>query len=103
MRFTCLTILFFCAFAAADPQLVSVQKISEAAPHSAFTDLTYFQDHWFCTFREGAAHVSPDGAICVLESVDAQKWERVAKLTRADGDLRDPKISITPDQRLMIT
>src|SRR2546430_11688725 len=104
MRFTCLTIFFLCAAAAAaDPQLVSVQKISDTAPHSAFTDLAYFKDHWFCTFREGAAHVSPDGAICVLESADAQKWERAAKLTRADGDLRDPKICITPDNQLMLT
>ena len=53
-----LFLLFFCATAAADPQLVSVKKISDSAPHSAFTDLAYFKDHWFCTFREGAAHVS---------------------------------------------
>src|SRR5437868_4895659 len=100
--FLVLTILF-CATAMAEPQLVSVQKISDAAPHSAFTDLTYFKDYWFCVFREGAAHVSSDGAICVLESADAQKWERAAKLSRADGDLRDPKLSITPENRLMLT
>jgi hypothetical protein len=98
-----LILLLLCAAASADPQLVSVKKISEAAPHSAFTDLVYFKDKWICTFREGQAHVSADGAVCVLESKDCQKWERAARLTRGDGDLRDPKVSITPDNRLMIT
>jgi len=98
-----LVLLLLCATAMADPQLLSVKKISDAAPHSAFTDLVYFKDRWLCTFREGQAHVSADGAICVLESTDAGKWERVARLTRADGDLRDPKISITPDNRLLLT
>ena len=55
-----------CATAAADPQLLSVAKISDVAPHSAFTDLAYFKERWFCTFREGQAHVSADGAVCVL-------------------------------------
>ena len=98
-----LILLAMCGTLWADPQLVSVKKISDAAPHSAFTDLVYFKDKWFCTFREGQAHVSPDGAVCVLESADAEKWERAAKLTRADGDLRDPKLSITPDNRLLLT
>src|SRR5688572_3369830 len=96
-------ILLFCATALAEPQLLSVKKISDTAPHNAFTDLAFFKDRWFCTFREGQAHVSPDGAICILESADGEKWERGARLTRADGDLRDPKISITPDNRLLLT
>jgi hypothetical protein len=98
-----LILLLLCAAASAEPQLVSVKKISGATPHSAFTDLVFFKDRWLCTFREGQAHVSPDGAVCVLESKDCEKWERVARLTRADGDLRDPKVSITPDNRLMLT
>jgi hypothetical protein len=98
-----LFLFLFCATASAEPQLVSVKKISDATPHSAFTDLVYFKDKWYCTFREGQAHVSADGAICVLESGDALTWERGARLTRADGDLRDPKLSIAPENRLMIT
>jgi hypothetical protein len=98
-----LSLLLLCTPAPADPQLLGVKKISDTAPHSAFTDLAYFKDRWYCTFREGAAHVSPDGSICVLQSPDAEKWDRIAHLTRADGDLRDPKLSITPDDRLMLT
>jgi len=97
-----LTLLLLCTTAPADPQLIGVKKISDTAPHSAFTDLAYFKDRWYCTFREGAAHVSPDGSICILQSAGAEKWDRIAHLTRADGDLRDPKLSITPDDRLML-
>src|SRR5688500_15664736 len=39
------------------------RKIWDAAPHNAFTDLVRFKDKWFCVFREGATHVSPDGKL----------------------------------------
>ena len=44
-------------------KLIEVRKIWDKAPHNAFTDLVRFQDRWFCVFREGKAHVSPDGAL----------------------------------------
>src|SRR4051812_35589486 len=85
-------------------ELVEVRKISDRAPHSAFTDLVRFKGAWFCSFREGKAHVSPDGALRVLTSADGEKWESAARLTREGGaDLRDPKLSVTPDGRLMLT
>jgi hypothetical protein len=96
-------VLFFCQTVLAEPELVSVRKISDQAKHSAFTDLIYFKDRWICTFREGAGHVSPDGSIAVLESADCEKWTRAAHLTSDKGDLRDPKISIMPDGRLLLT
>jgi hypothetical protein len=85
------------------PELVGVKKISDEAKHSAFTDLAFYKDRWFCTFREGTDHVSPDGSICILESTDAEKWERAAHLTSADGDFRDPKLNITRAGRLMLS
>ena len=53
-------------------------------------------------FREGAAHVSPDGAVRVITSTDGQKWASAARLTREGADLRDAKLTITPDGRLML-
>jgi hypothetical protein len=91
---------------AADPQgaeLVSVRKIWDAAPHNAFTDLARFDGQWFCTFREGKAHVSPDGSLRVLVSSDGDEWESAALIKSQPGDLRDPKLTITPDKRLMLT
>lgn len=104
------SLFIVCLFPAAlfaaddDPKavLVDAKLIWNKAPHNAFTDLIRFKDRWFCVFREGRGHVSPDGALRVLTSVDGQKWESAALVTSADSDLRDAKITITPDGRLML-
>lgn len=84
-------------------KLVEVRKIWDQAPHNAFTDLVRYHDRWFCVFREGAGHVSPDGALRVLTSVDGNTWESAALVTSTDSDLRDAKITITPDGQLMLS
>jgi hypothetical protein len=85
------------------PELVQVRKIWDAAPHNAFTDLLRFKGEWFCSFREGKGHVSPDGALRVLISSDGQTWNSAALLTSEKADLRDPKLTLTPDGRMMLT
>ena len=90
------------AQAAPSFELVSVRKIWDAGAHNAFTDLTRFRNHWYCTFREADDHVGGDGRIRVLISRDGEKWESAALLAESGIDLRDPKMSITPDNRLMI-
>jgi len=85
------------------PKIVSVEKIWDKAPHNAFTDLIRFQGKWYCTFRESDAHVyGKDGQIRVIASADGEKWESVALLAEEGVDLRDPKLSIMPDGRLML-
>lgn len=84
------------------PRLVNVQPIWSEAPHSAFTDLIRYQDHWFCAFREGKAHVAPDGAIRILRSDDGRTWTSAARIGSPTSDLRDAKLSRTPDGRLML-
>lgn len=84
-------------------ELVEVKKIWDQAPHNAFTDLVRFKDRWYCVFREGKAHVSPDGALRVITSADGEKWESAALLTSADSDLRDAKIAVTPDGKLLLS
>lgn len=86
-----------------EARLVSVQRIWDRAPHNAFTDLVYFKRRWFCVFREGASHASPDGAVRVITSAEGTHWESCARITAANADLRDPKIVETPDHRLMLT
>lgn len=84
------------------PQLVSVQKIWDQGRHNAFTDLIRFRDRWYCTFREADDHVGGDGAIRVLISSDGDRWESAALLTEKGIDLRDPKLSIAADGKLML-
>lgn len=84
------------------PELLSVEKIWDAGKHNAFTDLTRWHDKFWCTFREAEGHVGGDGQIRVLVSDDGTKWESAALVGEKGIDLRDPKFSITPDDRLMI-
>lgn len=87
-------------------RLHCVAKIWDQAPHNAFTNLTHYRGAWFCTFREAEDHMSLDSRIQVISSVNGREWSSVALLTSPESsltDLRDPKIVITPDQRLMLT
>ena len=83
-------------------QVVDSRRDRNAAPHNAFTDLVRFQDRWFCVFREGEGHVSPDGALRVITSMDGVEWQSAARITSATSDLRDAKISVTPSGQLML-
>ena len=64
------------------------RKIWDAAPHNAFTDLVRFKDRWFCVFREGATHVSPDGKLLATAEQGSQTElalrRLMAKPARAD-------------------
>lgn len=105
-RCLCLATLLACALAAparaAKPELLSVTRIWDRGNHNAFTDLIRWRGHWYCTFREADGHVGGDGKLRVLASVDGIVWEPVGLVEEAGIDLRDPKLSITPDNRLMI-
>lgn len=83
--------------------LTSCVRIWDAAPHNAFTNLIRYKGEWFCVFREGQGHVSPDGALRVIVSRDGDSWESAALITSETADLRDAQICITPDNRLMLT
>ncbi len=85
-----------------EPVLVESRLIWDKAPHNAFTDLVRFKDRWYCVFREGQGHVSADGSLRVITSADGEKWESAALLTSEDSDLRDAKITVTPDGQLML-
>ena len=85
------------------PGLLRVAKIWDRAPHNAFTDLIRFRDHWYCTFREGERHVyGQDGQIRIIASADGSQWHSMALLAEHGVDLRDPKLSITPQGELMV-
>ncbi len=82
---------------------IVVEKIWDKAPHSAFTDLIRFKNAWYCTFREGPGHMSgPVGQARVLKSTDGKSWISAASFEMKGLDIRDPKISIVPGNRLMV-
>jgi len=83
-------------------QLIESRRIWDQAPHNAFTDLIRFRDRWYCVFREGQGHVSGDGALRVITSADGDEWQSAALISSETSDLRDAKITVTPDGRLML-
>ena len=94
-------LLLLVSAATAEPQ-VKGTKVWDAAPHSAFTDLLRWRDGWWIVFREAEAHVGGDGKIRVLFSKTGDVWESAALIAEEGIDLRDPKLSIMPDERLMM-
>lgn len=83
--------------------MLSARCIWQQAEHNAFTDLIWFRQALWCVFREGSEHVSPDGAFRLLRSADlGQNWHSVALISASDADLRDAKLSIDPNGKLLL-
>src|SRR5436190_21515189 len=90
------------SLSAAEPEIISTAKIWDKAPHNAFTDLIRWRDQFYCTFREADGHVGGDGKLRVVGSADGKAWQPVGLVEEQGIDLRDPHLSVTPDDRLMI-
>jgi len=85
-------------------RLRSLERIWDGAPHCAFTDLLRVGERLLCTFREGERHaLGKDGLIRVLARDPGEAWRSVALLAEPGVDLRDPKLSLAPDGRVMLT
>jgi hypothetical protein len=68
-----------------------------------FPYLIRFKDRWFCSFREGDRHGNdPSGRARVITSKDAQDWEMATLIEWEGGDIRDPRMSVTPAGQLML-
>ena len=67
-------------------ELVESRKIWDQAPHNAFTDLAHWNDSLYCAFRQGRGHVSTDGKIRIIRSIDANNWEPAALLNKMNMD-----------------
>jgi hypothetical protein len=84
------------------PEGVKVRKIWSNGKYNAFTSLIQFNETFYCAFREGESHVfGKDGVTRIISSEDGIKWNSVALLVKDGYDLRDPKLSVTPDGRIM--
>ena len=86
----------------------SVHKIWDNGSYSSFTSLIQFKGNYYCSFREGEGHVfdengKAEGRIRILSSKNGHSWKSVFLYHEEGTDLRDPKLSITPDGKLMIS
>ncbi|MBR2007008.1 MAG: exo-alpha-sialidase [Alistipes sp.] len=110
IRLFILCILVSASYASAQTQHISytVDKIWGNGQHCAFTSIAEFQGKYYVTFREAQGHVFDSdgearGKIRILVSEDGNKWETLPLIAKEGYDLRDPKLSVTPDGRLMVT
>jgi hypothetical protein len=96
---------------AAALKLLSVERLwptqfSAGNEQHFFTDLIRVNGSFVCAFREAESHVSEDGVLVIVRSATGQSdWQRVATIScpPPNTDLRDPKLSITPSNELMLT
>ncbi|MFC5457894.1 sialidase family protein [Prosthecobacter fluviatilis] len=80
-------------------ELVSVAKIWDQAPHSSATDITRYQNLFYCCFREAESATKGDGTIRLLVSANGKTWVEQTTVSEPGTDLRDPKIIVTPDEK----
>lgn len=83
-------------------ELIELNKIWNKSEHNAFTDLIYFKDKWYCSFRVASTHMSYDGAIQIISSKDGKNWNPIVLIEIKDYDIRDPKLSISSKNELVI-
>ena len=99
--------LFGGLFISAQDIHYSIRKIWDNGQHCAFTSLVKYQDKYYCSFREGETHIfdkkgNAEGKVRILVSDDGDTWRSVLLVGKKGIDFRDPKLSITPDGRLMV-
>lgn len=94
-----------------DSKVVTIEsdkviEIWDEGEHNAFTDLIRFNNEFYCSFREASGHGvkkgQKDGTVRIIKSTDGREWKSVALLEKEGIDLRDPKLSVTPEGRLMV-
>ncbi|AWB65810.1 hypothetical protein C2869_04860 [Saccharobesus litoralis] len=84
-------------------QLISTKAISPFnQKHCAFTDLTCYAGRYFVCYRQAANHVSKDGEIIIQVSDDLVVWQTASVVRAVNTDLRDPKLSIDGQGRLIL-
>lgn len=100
------TALLLCSVFPQDPDhaLVRVERLWDRAEHQAFTDIVELDGRQVVAFREGSGHATGrDGVVRLIASGDdGLSWRSVGLLEEEGVDLRDPKLSVTPDGRLMV-
>jgi hypothetical protein len=75
--------------------------------YSAFPSIVRYRGAYYVSFREGVSHIFDENGIAagktrILRSADCKHWKSVALLSKEGYDLRDPKLSVTADGRLMV-
>ena len=86
---------------------VRVERIWDRG-YSAFPSIVRYKGAMYVSFREGVSHIFDENGIAagrtrILRSRNGRRWKSVALLSKEGYDLRDPKLSVTPDGNYLNT
>ncbi len=87
-------------------ETTDIKRIWDRGGHNAYTDINFLKGKLFVVLREANAEKpennSDHGIIRILTSLDGEFWESLTTLQVPNIDLREPTLSITPKNRLML-
>jgi hypothetical protein len=69
--------------------------------HNGFTDLIFWNNCYWMSYRKGRGHIGEDASIILANSLYGDVWREVASL-RAIGDCREGRFVPMPDGRLAL-
>ncbi|HRU04298.1 MAG TPA: hypothetical protein P5137_00825 [Candidatus Brocadiia bacterium] len=67
--------------------------------HNGFTDLAYWRDMYWVSYRRGSGHATMDGQAVVSVSTDRKRFRPAASI-KLFGDNRDPKLFALSPERM---
>ena len=78
-----------------DNQSIMVESwdVVKDGSHNAFTDLTFWNNSYYLTFRKADNHISHNSRIILLKSEDLKLWETIREFSIPEEDIRDPKFA----------
>jgi hypothetical protein len=96
--------IFFCLSCSSQDEDDSVRILTQKITtnegfNNAFTDLVFFDNQWFISYRESDRHaLGRDGIVKILSSQDGVKWNLVKEYQADNLDLRDAMFVINGDK-----
>jgi hypothetical protein len=98
-----LAAIFFAGPLQAQQVEFPLKTVWDKAPHNAFPDLIRFKNYFYAAVREGNNHM-PDnsGQVRLLRSKNGDNWEDVGLLDMEGYDVREARLSVTPEGRIMV-
>ncbi len=89
-----------------NPRIVSSRVIYKGRPYAAFTSLVFYNGYFYCSFRDASLHYDPSGndvgVVKIIKSKTGKKWKEFLTLKMDGIDLRDPKLSVAPNGKIML-
>ncbi len=88
-----------------DVKAKNIRRVFHNGEHNAFTDLAYFQNQYYLTFRScpDGHMVHPTSSIIILKSDDLQSWKKIHSFRVMNRDTRDPHFLVFKQKLFVFT